>query len=138
VKGDIEEMPFEKEQFDVIISNCVLNLVPDKAKAFGEMFRVLKHGGHFCISDVVLIGELPQKLQENAEMYAGCIAGALQKNIYLQLIIEAGFQNIEVHRQRLIEIPVGLLSSYLDSEELQNYLSAEKGIFSITVSGYKF
>jgi len=78
IKGDIEQMPLPDNSYDVILSNCVLNLVPDKQKAFSEMLRVLKPGGHFCVSDVVLKGELPEKLRHDAEMYAGCVSGAIQ------------------------------------------------------------
>ena len=74
IQGDIEEMPLADNQFDVIVSNCVLNLVPDKQKAFSEMYRVLKPEGHFCVSDVVIKGELPEKLQKDAEMYVGCVS----------------------------------------------------------------
>lgn len=95
-KGDIENMSLNDRKFDVVISNCVLNLVPDKRKAFSEIFRVLKWGGHFCISDIVLTGELPKKLEEAAEMYAGCISGAILKDEYLQIINQLGFTNIEV------------------------------------------
>ena len=94
VQGDIEQMPLPDSTFDVVISNCVLNLVPGKQKAFSEIYRVLKPGGHFCISDVVLSGELPLGLKEDAEMYAGCVAGALQKEEYLKIIGEQGFSDI--------------------------------------------
>ena len=86
IKGDIENMPLQDNTNDVVISNCVLNLVPDKEKAFSEIRRVLKPGGHFCISDIVLTGDLPNKLKEAAEMYAGCVSGALQKSDYLKII----------------------------------------------------
>ena len=85
-KGDIEAMPLPDNTFDVVISNCVLNLVPDKQKAFDEIYRVLKPGAHFCISDVVINGVLPQGLQEAAEMYAGCVSGAIPKNDYLEIV----------------------------------------------------
>jgi len=134
VKGDIEEMPLEAKQFDVIVSNCVLNLVPDKKKAFAEMFRVLKPNGHFCVSDVVIKGELPEKLQKDAEMYAGCVSGAIDINEYLQLIENQGFQSITIHKQKEIEIPVEILREYLSPEEIQQLKNKEIGIFSITVS----
>ncbi|MFO0361333.1 MAG: arsenite methyltransferase, partial [Flavobacteriales bacterium] len=74
-QGDIEKMPITANKADVIVSNCVLNLVPNKRAVFQEIFRVLKPGGHFSISDVVLVGELPEALQKDAEMYAGCVSG---------------------------------------------------------------
>jgi SAM-dependent methyltransferase len=137
IKGDIEQMPLKDNAFDVVISNCVLNLVPDKAKAFGEIHRVLKPGGHFCISDVVLTGGLPQKLKEAAEMYAGCVSGAILKEEYLAIIHQSGFTNIAVKKEKEIEIPSDILLSYLTPEEIKNFKSKQIGIYSITVNGTK-
>lgn len=137
VKGDIEEMPLTDNQFNVIISNCVLNLVPDKTKAFLEIMRVLKPGGHFCVSDVVLKGELPEKLQKDAEMYAGCVSGAIDINEYMEIIRNTGFSAIEIHKQKEIEIPVEILKNYLTDTEILKFKNKEIGIFSITVSGEK-
>jgi arsenite methyltransferase len=75
-------MPIEKETVDVVVSNCVINLVPDKKKAFSETFRILKRGGHFSISDIVLKGELPDSVRKSAELYAGCISGAQRTDDY--------------------------------------------------------
>ena len=135
--GDIEEMPLENNQFDVVISNCVLNLVPDKDKAFAEIMRVLKPGGHFCVSDVVLKGELPDKLKKDAEMYAGCVSGAMQMENYMQTIQKAGFKNVQVHKQRSIEVPANILSMYLNEKEMQDFRESRMGLFSITMSGNK-
>ena len=137
VVGDIEEMPLESNQFDVVISNCVLNLVPDKDKAFTEVFRVLKPEGHFCVSDVVLKGELPDKLKKDAEMYAGCVSGAMQMDDYLETIKRSGFKNVLVHKQRSIEVPANILTMYLNEEEMQDFRNNKIGLFSITVSAYK-
>ena len=137
VKGDIEEMPLEDNQFDVIVSNCVLNLVPDKTKAFSEIYRVLKPSGHFCVSDVVIKGVLPEKLQKDAEMYAGCVSGAIDIDEYLGIIEKQGFKSIEIHKQKEIEIPVEILKEYLTNEEIQQFKNKEIGIFSITVSAGK-
>src|SRR5690606_16542926 len=93
-QGDIENIPVSANTADVIVSNCVLNLVPDKDKVFKEIFRVLKQGGHFSISDVVLAGTLPDKLRNEAEMYAGCVSGAIQKEEYMAFIQQNGFTNI--------------------------------------------
>src|SRR3954467_2786567 len=82
-QGDIEKMPVTSNVADVIVSNCVLNLVPNKDAVLKEIYRVLKPGGHFSISDIVLIGNLPYKIREAAEMYAGCVSGAIQKQTYL-------------------------------------------------------
>lgn len=137
VQGDIEEMPLPDNQFDVIVSNCVLNLVPDKDKAFAQMMRVLKPGGHFCVSDVVIKGNLPEKLQKDAEMYAGCVSGAIQLEEYLQIIEMKGFINTTIHKQKKIVIPENVLVNYLNQEELAAFQTGETGIFSVTVSGYK-
>jgi SAM-dependent methyltransferase len=137
VKGDIEEMPLPSDSFDVIVSNCVLNLVPDKEKAFAQMHRVLKTDGHFCVSDVVLKGALPEKLQKDAEMYAGCVSGAIDIEHYLGIINEQGFQNITVHKQKAIDIPVEILQDYLSENEIADYQNGETGIFSVTVSADK-
>lgn len=137
VKGDIEEMPLNDNTFDVVISNCVLNLVPDKQKAFSEIYRVLKPGGHFCISDVVLTGQLPQKLQEAAEMYAGCVSGAILKEEYLDIIKQQGFTDIEVKKEKIIDIPNNILLNYISLDELRALKSKKVGIHSITVTGIK-
>ncbi len=137
IQGDIEKMPLADNQFDVIVSNCVLNLVPDKTKAFAEMLRVLKPGGHFCVSDVVIKGELPEKLQKDAEMYAGCVSGAIDINEYIAIIKNTGFQNIAIHKQKEIEIPVEILKQYLTDAEILQFKNKEIGIFSITISAIK-
>ena len=134
VLGDIEEMPFDEKLFDVVISNCVLNLVPDKSLAFREIFRVLKPGAHFCVSDVVIKGSLSEKMQKDAEMYAGCVSGATEMTEYLKIIADAGFINAKVHKQKEIKLPESLLAEYNDPAELNSYLAGETGIFSITVS----
>ena len=137
ILGDIENIPVRFGMVDVVISNCVLNLVPDKPKAFSEIYRVLKQGGHFCISDVVIQGELPEKLKVDAAMYAGCVSGAIPRQEYLKIIEEAGFQNVDVKKERKIEVPDSLLLNYMSTEELENFRKAESGIFSITVVGKK-
>lgn len=137
VQGDIEEMPLPDNQFDVIVSNCVLNLVPDKNKAFAQMMRVLKPGGHFCVSDVVIKGNLPEKLQKDAEMYAGCVSGAIEMNEYLEIIRKQGFNNTTIHKEKEIAIPAEVLSNYLSADEIKAFRNGETGIFSITVSAFK-
>lgn len=137
IKGDIEEMPLADHTFDVVISNCVLNLVPDKAKAFAEIFRVLKPGGHFCISDVVTSGVLPKQLQEAAEMYAGCVSGALQKKDYIDIIKKQGFTSITIPKEKEIIVPDEILLKYLTREALVNFKKQKTRIFSITVNADK-
>lgn len=135
--GDIEEMPLEDNSVDVVISNCVLNLVPDKNKAFAEIFRVLKPGAHFCVSDVVMLGSWNRELKESAELYAGCVSGALDKEEYLSVIKNAGFKNIEIKKSKSIPLPDELLKSYLDEKGMEEYRRKIQGIFSITVVAYK-
>ena len=137
VKGDIEEMPLSDNNFDVIVSNCVLNLVPDKGKAFYQMMRVLKPGGHFCVSDVVIKGELPEALRKDAEMYVGCVAGAVSMNQYIDIINSKGFKNVTIHKLKVISIPDEVLNNYLSKSEMEDFKNGDTGIFSITVSGYK-
>ncbi|MBP9705984.1 MAG: arsenite methyltransferase [Chitinophagales bacterium] len=136
-QGDIEKMPVTANVADVIVSNCVLNLVPDKNNVIKDIFRVLKPGGHFSISDVVLVGQLPDKLQKDAEMYAGCVAGAIQKEEYLELIKANGFTNITIQKEKSIHVPDDILKNYLNDKELSEYRNGNTGIFSITVYAEK-
>jgi len=135
--GDIEDMPVTANKADVIVSNCVLNLVPNKHKVFGEVFRVLKPGGHFSISDIVLEGALPEKWKQVAELYAGCVSGAIQKKEYLSIIEEAGFKNITLQKDKTINIPDDILANYLSSEEIAEYKKGKTRITSITVYAEK-
>jgi len=135
--GDIENMPVAANRADVVVSNCVLNLVPNKKNVIQDIFRVLKPGGHFSISDIVLIGELPAAIQEAAEMYAGCVSGAIQKSTYLQFIEEAGFVNITLQKEKVITVPDDILEKYLSTEELSAYKLSQTGIYSVTVYGEK-
>lgn len=136
-QGDIEKMPITANVADVIVSNCVLNLVPNKNNVFKEIYRVLKPGGHFSISDVVLIGALPESLRKDAEMYAGCVSGAIQKDDYLQLIIDNGFEGMVVQKEKAIHIPDDILSQYLNETQLSDFRNGNTGIFSITVFAKK-
>ena len=136
-QGDIDDMPVSDSVADVVVSNCVLNLVPDKQKVISEIFRVLKPGGHFSISDIVLVGDLPEALREDAEMYAGCVAGAIQKEEYLRFVQEAGFENISLQKEKAIVIPKDILRKYLSEEEIQSFKQRETGIYSITVFAQK-
>lgn len=135
--GDIDDMPVTENTADVVVSNCVLNLVPNKLKVFSEIYRVLKPGGHFSISDIVLEGELPPALKSDAEMYAGCVSGAIQKSDYLNMISMTGFSNITVQKQKPIVIPDDILGQYLNEEEINEFNSGGIGIYSITVFAQK-
>ena len=130
-------MPITSNVADVIVSNCVLNLVPNKDGVFKEIYRVLKPGGHFSISDVVLIGDLPAALKETAEMYAGCVSGAIQKQVYLELIQSNGFTNITLQKEKPIVIPDDILETYLNADQMKRMKSSDLGIYSITVYAEK-
>ena len=114
-----------------------MNLVPGKNNVFKEIYRVLKPGGHFSISDIVLVGTLPDKLKNEAEMYAGCVSGAIQKEAYLQLITLNGFEKISIQKEKAIKIPDDILANYLNPEELSAFKSGAAGIFSISVFAQK-
>lgn len=136
-EGDIENMPVSDNIADVIVSNCVLNLVPDKENVIKDIFRVLKPGGHFSISDIVLVGQLPESLQQDAEMYAGCVSGAIQKDDYLKYISDTGFENVVVQKEKAIDIPDDILKRYLNENEIAAMRDGSIGIFSITVFAQK-
>lgn len=136
-QGDIEKMPVTSNVADVIVSNCVLNLVPDKSGVFREIYRVLKPGGHFSISDIVLAGDLPGKIRQAAEMYAGCVAGAIQKKEYLDLIEVTGFTNIALQKEKPIIVPDDILAQYLSAGEIAEFKASGTGIYSVTVFAQK-
>lgn len=135
--GEIEDLPVCDGVVDVVLSNCVLNLVPNKRRAFEEIYRVLKPGGHLCVSDIVLEGALPDKLRRAAEFYVGCVAGALPKATYLDTVGEVGFENIEVRKERAIQIPDTDLREHLTEDELAQYRASGARILSITLRADK-
>lgn len=135
--GDIEQMPVSNNTADVVVSNCVLNLVPNKANVLKEIYRVLKPGAHFSISDIVLTGALPDQLKKAAEMYAGCISGAINKETYLELITITGFENISVQKEKQILLPDDILLNYFSKEEIAGFRNSDAGIYSITVYAEK-
>ena len=135
--GEIEAMPIGGGRADVVISNCVLNLVPDKAKAFSEIWRILKPGGRLAISDVVLQGDLPEGLRQAAEMYAGCVSGAIPKQDYLGIMERQGFSGIRIASEKEVVLPDDILSTYLAPEELVHFRGSGTGILSVTVLAEK-
>ncbi len=135
--GDIEQMPVADNVADVVVSNCVLNLVPNKPNVIGEIFRVLKPGGHFSISDIVLLRELPDNLKRPAELYSGCITGAIQKDEYLDIIAETGFVNVLLQKEKPIILPNEFLAEYLTADEIMSYRAVSTGIVSVTVYAEK-
>nr|WKN34573.1 arsenite methyltransferase [Tunicatimonas sp. TK19036] len=137
VYGDLEAIPLDEQTADVVVSNCVLNLVPNKPLVMSEIYRILKPGGHFSISDIVLTGELPTALQQEAEMYAGCVAGAIQKEIYLHQIQEAGFTQITLQKEKPINLPDEILAKYLSPAEIESHRERSSPIVSVTVYAVK-
>lgn len=135
--GDIENIPLMSNVADVVVSNCVMNLVPNKPKAFAEVQRILKPTGHFSISDIVLVGDLPEKIKNAAEMYAGCVASAIQMEEYLKIIENSGFKNITLQKKKPIIVPDDILKNYLNDEEIQQYKDSTTRIYSITVFAEK-
>ena len=136
-EGDIDDMPINGDIADVVVSNCVLNLVPNKERVISEIYRILKPGGHFSISDIVLRGELPEALRNDAEMYAGCVAGAIQQGDYLSFIKAQGFQNIQIQKEKPIQLPETVLHKHLSPKEVKRYQTEDTGIYSITVYAEK-
>jgi arsenite methyltransferase len=139
--GEIENLPAADNSVDVIISNCVINLAPDKAKVFAEAYRVLKPGGRFMISDLVVLKELPEVIRESVQAYVGCIAGALLKDDYLKTVEKTGYKNIKVISEKTY--PIG---DYLDDPMIQSFLKqfgndeakeAAASVVSITLTGIK-
>lgn len=135
--GEIENLPVQNDEADVVVSNCVLNLVPDKKSALEETYRILKNGGHFSVSDIVTYSEIPEGLRKEAALYAGCVSGALIKENYLQLIKDAGFENITIQKEQKMDLPDSLLEKYLNASEIEQYKNEFAGIASITVYGEK-
>jgi len=136
-QGDIESMPITANTADVIVSNCVLNLVPNKDAVIKDIYRVLKPGGHFSISDVVLVGALPEGLRKDAEMYAGCVSGAIQKEVYIELIHANGFEQVTIQKEKAIIIPDDILINYLTTDQIVAFKNGATGIFSVTVFAKK-
>ena len=125
--GEIETLPVDDSSVNVIISNCVINLSPDKEQVFKEAFRVLKPGGRLMVSDLVLVKDLTKALKESVEAYVGCLAGAIKRDEYLNLITMAGFQDVKVISE----------SSYPVDAMFENFKDAENAIASIKVSAVK-
>jgi SAM-dependent methyltransferase len=119
--GEIENLPVDDASVDLVLSNCVINLVPDKRRAFAEIHRVLKSGGKFCISDVVTYGQIPEEIRQDMSLWAGCVAGAMDKEDYLALIRENGFDDLKIHQY-----------SIYDAVKHEDY-----GMGSLTLEGVK-
>jgi len=137
IRGDIEAIPLPDATADVIVSNCVLNLLPEKTKGFAEMFRVMKPGGRFAVSDIVVEGDLPDNVRHVAELYAGCVSGAIEKAAYLDGLRAAGFEDLAVHKEKEYTLTRELLAEYLDDTDVNAFLASGSRVLSITVGGKK-
>jgi SAM-dependent methyltransferase len=135
--GEIERLPIEDATVDVVISNCVLNLVPDKATAFAEALRVLKPGGHFCVSDIVATGNLPPGIRNAAALYVGCVAGAIPEADYAAVIRGAGFGDVRIVERKPIALPDEVRRTHLSDAELAAFRASGVGLLSVTVLGTK-
>jgi SAM-dependent methyltransferase len=135
--GDIEILPVADSSVDVVISNCVINLVPDKSRVYAEIFRVLKPVGRFSISDIVVEGELPERFKQLAEAYAGCVAGAMEKEAYLRIITESGFIGVAFPKQKVIDVPDEVLAKVMSATDVKAYRASSGRIYSVTVYGEK-
>jgi arsenite methyltransferase len=135
--GEIEHLPVEAGSVDVVISNCVLNLVPDKARAFAEMARVLRRGGRFCVSDIVATGELPAGVRAAAGLYVGCVAGAIPEADYLGLLAKVGFEDVRIVEPKPIELPDEALAPHMGLAEIAAFHASGVALKSVTVLGTK-
>ncbi|MFB6232376.1 MAG: arsenite methyltransferase [Salinibacter sp.] len=133
--GDIEDLPVEDGTFDVILSNCVLNLVPDKRAAFRQMHRALRPGGRFSVSDIVHDGTLPSGLREAAELHVGCVAGAMERDAYLGRLREVGFSGVRVATEKIISLPDDLLAEHSEGDRGADVRAGDAGLQSVTVVG---
>lgn len=137
ILGDIEELPVRSGSMDRVISNCVLNLVPNKKGAFTEMYRVLRPEGQFTVSDVVLEGELPLSIRQSAEAYAGCVSGAIHLDEYTDLLSKVGFSDVRTPKINEINFSDDFLSSYASASDIAEFRSSGARVLSITVTGKK-
>ena len=135
--GEIEHLPFERDSIDVVISNCVLNLVPDKVRAFAEIYRVLRPGAHFCVSDIVASAPLPEGIRHAAALYVGCVAGAEPEADYLAIVGNAGFRDVRVVKSRRIDLPEEALTSTLAANDITAARDTDLHVKSVTVVGVK-
>lgn len=135
--GDIENLPVRDKSAHVIIGNGVMSLTPDKEKAFIEVYRTLKHHGQFCLSDIMIRGNMPIGLKMDADMSMGCMAGSLQVEEYIAMLEKIGFEEISIHEENKLELPDAMLHYYLPPDEAQEFRDGVPGIYSITLSAEK-
>jgi len=132
IEGEIENIPLDDNAVDVVVSNCVMNLVPDKSAAYREAFRVLKPGGHFSIADIVYDGVMPEEVKQIADLLTGCVAGALPREEYFQAIRGAGFENVEILVEKEIIFPQEAIDRFAKGVDLSSF-----SVVSLTINGTK-
>ena len=137
VLGDIESLPLKENLADVVVSNCVFNLLPNKAKGFKEVYRILKSGGHFSISDVVTNQPLPEEIRGAVALYTGCIAGAITRDEYLKIIQEQGFSDVSIRRETNIVVPDEIVAKYVGREAVSWIKKSGLKLLSVSVYGRK-
>jgi SAM-dependent methyltransferase len=135
--GEIENIPVHEKTAQVVIANGALNLVPEKQRAFNEIYRVLKHHGQLCISDIMTRGEMPKGLKVDAEMYMGCMTGTMHLEECIAMLQTAGLEEIKVEEAIKLELPDAMLHYYLPPEEVGAFREGEPGIYSVTLTAEK-
>lgn len=135
--GEIENLPVDENSVDITISNCVINLVPNKQKAYQEIYRTLKKGGKFVVSDIVVKGKLPESIRKSVELYVGCVAGAISKDKYIGIVQATGFSEVKVLEEKEYQVPDSFLLKYLNMEQFKAYKEGGAKILSLTLSGTK-
>jgi SAM-dependent methyltransferase len=133
--GDIESVPLPAEYANVIYSSCVFNLQTDKQKVADEMYRVCDHNGYVCVSDFVIINDIPDELRKEASAIAGCIAGAEKADVFMNYFKKTGFTQGGIVEVNKVELPVDLLEKYLDADMIRKYndINSDEGIFSVVL-----
>jgi len=138
-KGNVEEVPLPKENADIVLANCVFNLQDDKQKVADEMYRICDHNALACVSDFVVIHDIPEGLRKDGAELAGCIGGAENIDTFMNYFRKTGFQNVEVVEMKKVHLPMDVFEKHLSAEDVQKYkdVNSDKGIFSVTLIGEK-
>ncbi len=135
--GDMAELPFEQEQFDVIISNGVFSLITDKLQVFKEIHRVLKPNGKFCIADLITRYEFPKDMIPDILALTGCFNGISMQLDYIDVMVKGGFRNVKIEHARPVEIPDSILEKFFSIDEIEDFKKEKKGLYAVTFSGEK-
>jgi ubiquinone/menaquinone biosynthesis C-methylase UbiE len=139
-QGYLEDLPVESNSVDVIISNCVINLAPDKSKVFAEAFRVLKPGGKFAVSDIVTDGPLPDSIKRNLSAWAGCVAGAVEAKDYIRLMESVCFTDISItpvfFEKETIDLAIAEIGNSIELKTISRD-DMYKAVYSAKITAYK-